>query len=122
MEVWADEIVEIADDSTLDVVTKEGRNGATYQAVDQENIQRARLRVDTRKFLMAKIAPSSFGDKVEVTGQVEHTHTVDISDRERMRRLATFMVQDAAVLEGQAEEVEPGQADDGGAEPAEASE
>lgn len=104
MEVWADEIVEIADDSTLDMVEKVGRNGSKYMAVDQENIARSRLRVDTRKFLMAKLAPHLFGERIEVAGTVAHEHsgTIEITDRERMRRLATFMLDDSRAIEGQA--------------------
>ena len=107
MERWADEIVEISDDTTQDMVLKEGRNGSTYLAPDQEHIQRSRLRVDTRKFLMAKIAPALYGERVQVDGQVDHHHTHavgDLPDRERMRRLATFLAE-APVIEGQAHEV-----------------
>ena len=105
MESWADEILEIADDSTFDTVTKTGKNGATYEAVDHENIQRDRLRVDVRKFIMAKIAPRIYGDKLqhEHSGEIHQRHTVELSDRERMRRLATFMLEDRAnqVIEGE---------------------
>ena len=61
MEAMALEIIEIADD---------GRND-TYETEDGEErtnndvIQRSRLRVDTRKWLMSKLAPKKYGDKVE---------------------------------------------------------
>jgi hypothetical protein len=62
---WADEIVSIADDGRRDYVkTEDGR-----EIVDHDHIQRSKLRVDTRKFLMAKIAPRLYGDKVAL----EHT-------------------------------------------------
>ncbi len=95
-ELWADQIIEIADDSTLDTVTKTDPKGRTFEAVDHENINRDRLRIDTRKFLMAKIAPRIYGDKLQHdhTGTIDHAHTVELSDRERMRRLATFMLED----------------------------
>lgn len=63
---WADEIIEIADDSTGDwVETDKGR------VVDHENIQRARLRVEIRKWLMSKLRPGQYGDSIrqEVTGK-----------------------------------------------------
>ena len=36
-------------------------------AATPENVQTARLRVDTRKFLMAKMKPKRYGDKIDVT-------------------------------------------------------
>ena len=78
-----------------------GRLGGNSAAV-----QRDRLRVDTRKFLMGKLAPRIYGDKqtVEHTGTVEQRVTMD--DRERMRRLATFLAEDmadgGALIEGEA--------------------
>ena len=69
-EHWADEIIEIADDSGVDVIPEEdGR----YR-IDGEAIQRARLRVEARKWLMSKLAPKKYGDRVtaEHTGEVTH--------------------------------------------------
>ena len=64
---FADEILEIADDSTNDWV--ERRQGEeTIRVVDHEHIQRSRLRVDARKWLMAKLAPKKYGDSVALTG------------------------------------------------------
>ena len=96
METWSDEIIEISDNGTTDYITKVGRNGVEHEAVDQEHIQRSRLRVDTRKFLMAKIAPHLFGDRlaVEHTGGMIVKH--ELSDRERMRRMALFLMEDQA--------------------------
>jgi hypothetical protein len=42
----ADDMLEIADDSTKDYVERENKDGGTYKAVDQDHIARARLRVD----------------------------------------------------------------------------
>ena len=101
MESMADDILTIADDDTGDRLQDGSANHA--------NVGRARLMVDTRKFLMAKLAPRIYGDKVqhEHSGTVEHG--VTLSDRERMRRLASFMAQDAAaglVVDGEAVEVD----------------
>ena len=104
-EHWADEIIDIADDSSLDTVTKRDPKGREFEAVDHENIQRSRLMVDTRKFLMSKVSPQ-YADRTEHHHTGEVAHRVDLSDRERMRRLATFMLEDRAsgvTIEGQAE-------------------
>ena len=37
-------------------------------ADDETNVQSARLRVDTRKWIMSKIAPKKYGDKLAVGG------------------------------------------------------
>lgn len=92
VEHWADEIIDIADDGTTDYVIKTGRNGTEYEAVDQEHIQRSRLRVDTRRWLLSKLNPGQYGDHMEVqhTGQVDHRH--NITDEEKVRRLALFLL------------------------------
>jgi len=111
MEGWGDEVLEIADDDTLDTMESVNNQGHKVQVANHANVQRDRLRVDTRKFIMAKIAPRIYGDKVshEHSGEVHQRHTVELSDRERMRRLASFMLQDQAnpVIEG--ELTSPGQ-------------
>lgn len=64
---WADDIVEIADDSTGDTI-KDPETG--NERFNSEYAARSRLRVDTRKWLMARMAPKKYGDKItqEVTG------------------------------------------------------
>jgi len=96
MDTWADETVGIADDGTTDYITKVGRNGVEYEAVDQEHIQRSRLRVDTRFRLMALLAPHTYGERQTNELKVVVAVQVDISDRERMRRMALFMLEDQA--------------------------
>jgi hypothetical protein len=63
-EHWAEEILEIADDSSRDSYEDDGRT-----VVDHEVVARSRLRVDSRKWLMSKLAPRKYGDKVETTIQ-----------------------------------------------------
>lgn len=61
-----EEILEISDDGRRDyTVDDEGR-----KVVDYEHIQRARLRVDSRKWMLAKMNHRKYGDKIqqEVTG------------------------------------------------------
>tara|TARA_R100001086_G_C11694547_1_gene219570 strand:- start:3 stop:410 length:408 start_codon:yes stop_codon:yes gene_type:complete len=62
---FAEDIIEIADDGNA------------------EDVQRAKLRVDARKWLMSKMAPKKYGDKVtqELTGEgggpVQHRFEVE---------------------------------------------
>jgi hypothetical protein len=55
LEVLADEIISIGDEV----------EGCTDNAV----VQAARLRIDARKWLLSKLHPERYGDKVELTGK-----------------------------------------------------
>ncbi|NIA67598.1 hypothetical protein HBA54_03245 [Pelagibius litoralis] len=68
-ERMADEILEIADDGTNDFVERKSADGSAYEVFSAEHVQRSRLRVDARKWLMSKMLPKKYGDKTEV----EHT-------------------------------------------------
>ncbi len=59
-EVLAEEILEISDDATNDYTETE--DGAI---LNHENIQRSRLRVDSRKWLLSKLLPKKYGDRVQ---------------------------------------------------------
>lgn len=70
-EYWAEEILDICDDGTNDWMERENKDGSTYNVVNNEAINRSRLRVDSRKWLMSKLAPKKYGDKIqqEVSGK-----------------------------------------------------
>lgn len=61
-ETFLDEIIEIADDDSQD--TEYGESGPKP---NNEWINRSKLRVDTRKWAMAKLAPKKYGEKIDVT-------------------------------------------------------
>ena len=56
----ADEIIEISDDSDGDIIDTE--HGPK---VDAERVARSKLRVDSRKWMLSKMLPKVFGDKIE---------------------------------------------------------
>lgn len=66
-ETFADEIIEIADDSTNDYQTRKNENGEEIQVVNPEAIGRSRLRVDTRKWIASKILPKKYGDLLKLS-------------------------------------------------------
>jgi len=73
-ERFAEELLEIADDGSNDwVVRRQGEDEIVV--ADHEHIQRSRLRVDARKWLMAKMLPKKYGDKT----QVEHSGELKLS-------------------------------------------
>jgi len=66
-DAMAEELFEIADDSTNDYMEKENKDGSVYEAVNGENIQRSRLRIDTRKWYLSKIRAKKYGEKLDVS-------------------------------------------------------
>ncbi len=72
---WEDELLEIADDGTNDWMQRQVGE-EVVEVVNHENIQRARLRADTRKWLMSKRMPQRYGDRLELGGEVKHVSTV----------------------------------------------
>lgn len=61
-----EEIIEIADDEAKDLL--DGEFGPQGNAAA---VQRAKLRVDARKWAASKLAPKKYGDKIEHTGNVD---------------------------------------------------
>ena len=76
-ECLSDDILEISDDGTYDTYT----DGQGNVRTDQEVIGRSRLRVDSRKWMLAKMLPKRYGDKLDLNhaGTIKHQLT-DLSD------------------------------------------
>ena len=59
-----EELLDIADDGKNDWMQKRSNNGDCIGwQVNGENIQRSRLRVDARKWMMSKMKPKKYGDR-----------------------------------------------------------
>lgn len=82
LEHWAEEVVSISDDGSNDYMEREVAQGVFTEVVDQEHIQRSRLRVDTRKWLLSKLAPQQYGERL----QVEHETGPNLADAMREAR------------------------------------
>jgi hypothetical protein len=59
----ADEILEVSDDGQNDWMERNADGNEGWEA-NGEHLQRSRLRVDTRKWLLSKALPKIYGDKV----------------------------------------------------------
>lgn len=84
MDAFAEEIMDIADDSRNDWMERENaRTGAVTTVLNEEAIARARLRIEARKWQMSKFAPKKFGDKVELkhSGHVDSAVTISEATR-----------------------------------------
>lgn len=69
-----DQCLEIADESKGDMTVDEDGK----EVVNQEAIQRARLRVDTRKWMAGKLRPKAYGDRIEHAGDSSAPIVVEI--------------------------------------------
>jgi hypothetical protein len=70
-EVWADEITDISDDGSNDWMKRENKDGSDAYLLNGEHVQRSKLRVDSRKWLLSKLEPKKYGDRthIEATGK-----------------------------------------------------
>lgn len=73
-----EEMLDIADDGTNDWMERQIAEDVTVSVVNSEHIQRSRLRVDTRKWMLARMSPKKYGDKVDVEHKGEVGLTVQI--------------------------------------------
>ena len=62
-EAMAEDILSIADDGSNDWMERKNGDEA-FWVQNGEALQRSRLRVDTRKWLLSKMVPKKYGDKV----------------------------------------------------------
>lgn len=74
-----EKIIEISDDGTNDYMTITKGN-ATYNVEDREVTSRSKLRVETRKWLMTKLAPKKYGDNLKISGDSENPLTIKLPD------------------------------------------
>lgn len=65
---WAEEVVEISDDGTNDTYI-DPETGA--EKTNHEIVARSRLRVDSRKWMLSKVLPKIYGDKLDLNHGVQ---------------------------------------------------
>lgn len=77
IELIIDDVLEIADDKSQDRITKLDAEGNEYTVCNHEFIQRSRVRIDTRKWLAAKLLPKLYGDRLIVEKDTESESLID---------------------------------------------
>jgi hypothetical protein len=81
LEYWADETIEIADDGQNDWMERERPDGGIDVLLNGEHVQRSKLRIDSRKWLLSKLKPERYGDSLKHIGDpdkpVSHKHDVE---------------------------------------------
>lgn len=91
-ELYLDEIIAISDDSALDTEI-DPETGA--ERTNHEVVARAKLRVDTRKWAMSKMAPKKYGDRtaIDVDGSL---NIRNMSDEDLNDKLASLLAKTGA--------------------------
>jgi terminase small subunit-like protein len=78
LEAMADEILDIADDGTNDFMERRNdEDSVVGYATCGEAIQRSKLRVDARRWLLSKLAPKKYGEKLELGGELRQVHRIE---------------------------------------------
>lgn len=76
-----DEMIEIADDGTNDF-TKKMIGDVEVEILNTEHLQRSRLRIDTRKWILSKMNPKKYGEKLELdnkhSGEIKTTPQINL--------------------------------------------
>lgn len=85
MELMAEEIIELADDPST----------------DSGQVQRSKLQVEARKWLMSKLAPRKFGEKIDVTS---HGEKMPIPSHQIDARVQSIVMQAAMRLQAKREQ------------------
>ena len=66
-EALLDEMLDIVDDKSNDIIETDLGDGIIVEKPNNEVIQRSRLRYDARKWLISKLNPKKYGEKMDVT-------------------------------------------------------
>lgn len=87
-EFLAEEMIEIADDSSRDDLEIETKYGKEV-IENKEWVNRSRLMVDTRKWIASKLKPKKFGEKLDVTSAGERITQVSPTVIDTGTKIAT---------------------------------
>lgn len=78
-DTYFDQIADIADDATNDFMQRQIDEGVFVRVVDQEHIQRSKLRIEARRWMAGKLRPKKYGEKQEI----EHSGSVEVTSKEQ---------------------------------------
>lgn len=89
LEALAEDLLEISDDGQNDWMENNDPENPGYR-LNGEHVQRSKLRVDTRKWLLSKLVPKKYGDRqqVEHSGAIGLHELTDEQLEERIKGLA----------------------------------
>ena len=61
-----EEMIDIADNATNDWMERQGEKSSGW-VLNGDHVQRSRLMIDTRKWMLAKMQPKKYGEKIDHT-------------------------------------------------------
>jgi hypothetical protein len=75
IESIAEDILDIADDARNDWMKRNGADEEAAWVFNGEAARRSQIRIDSRKWLLSKLAPKKYGDKLDLNhgGEVKYT-------------------------------------------------
>ncbi len=103
-EMMMDEILSISDDNSGDVVVISGEDGDEY-IPNPQAVNRARLQVDSRKFLAMKLLPR-FADKLILEGGDKAIKIDGVDEIDASRRIAMLLAEGRAARKRREENTE----------------
>lgn len=113
---FAEEILAIADEGSNDWMQREVEAGRIITVPDHEHINRSKLRVDARRWLMSKMAPKKYGDVLRHTdadGGSLAKHLQQMNQAQLLAWAQGVAAEARALLEGPVIEHEPQDGDEG---------
>lgn len=107
----AEEILEISDDGSNDWMERTGKDGEISWQLNGEHVQRSKLRVDTRKWVLSKVLPRVYGDKItaEHTGKDGGPIEVENVGEMEMARRVAFALGRALTKKQESQQIEDAQ-------------
>lgn len=101
-DMHAEDMLDIADDGSNDWMASNDPDNPGFK-LNGEHINRSRLRVDTRKWIAAKLKPKKYGDKstTELTGPGGKDLIPEVTDIEAARRMAFILAKGMRAVEGE---------------------
>jgi len=78
---WAEEIKELGDKPLVGLVTTttETAKSTETKIVESDNVERSKLQVHTREWLSARMAPRKWGDRLDISGEIDCKLSVQFS-------------------------------------------
>jgi hypothetical protein len=103
-ERYAEEIVELSDAALVGEIRTEttgGKDGDTTKVVTRDNVERAKLMVDARKWVASRLLSKRYGDRVTLSGDdsAPLVHSFD----DLARKLSSLAPGDAGAVRGDAD-------------------
>lgn len=92
-DAMVEDILEIADDATNDWMKQKQKNGEASDGwiLNGDHVQRSKVRIDTRKWIMSRLAPKKYGDRVTNQLVGENDGPIKTEDTSATQKLEAYL-------------------------------